>query len=74
MKVIRLKRGYAIRLSDSEFAVLDAMESFALAGDVDESLYLDPPAKAALTNRMKRARDAGFAHASFLFTDEDRRK
>lgn len=74
MKIIKLQRGYAIRLSDSEMGVLNAMESFALAGDVEESLYLDPPEKAALTSRMKRARDAGFAHASFLFTDEDRRK
>jgi hypothetical protein len=67
MKVVRLKKGYRITLSDTEMDILGGMESFMTAGDMDEQMSnWSPVEKAAWTRRMK---DRDF----FLQTDEDRR-
>lgn len=66
-KVTRLKHGYVIRLSDTEWDVFGAIEGFALAGMWDESLSLTKSEKAALTRQMNKR--GGF----FLTVDEDRR-
>lgn len=68
MKVVKLKRGYSIRLSDSEFGVLSTFVSEAEAGEVEDALiqYLEPAEKAAW---HKRTIDG----EPFLRTDEVRR-
>ena len=69
MKVTRLKRGYRIVATDTEYELLSAFESMVTAGDVAEILhpYLTPREKAAFTRRLNAT--GGF----FLTIDEDRR-
>lgn len=76
MKVIRLQRGYVIRLSDSEMDALDGMVGEAEAGEIELALiqYFSPAAKAAYRRRTGSTAKNPVAGGSFLRTDEDRRK
>ncbi len=66
MKVIRLQRGYSIRLTDSDFGVLETLVGEAEAGEIEIALiqYMEPHEKAAWRRRA----------GCFLSLDEDRRK
>jgi len=65
MKIVRLKKGFKILCSDSDFSVLAQCVGFVLAGDVGETLEADTPAeKAAITRLVQRG---------VLSIDEDRR-
>jgi len=71
MKVTRLKKGYRINLSDSEFDLLSgemASEFFASACYVDEDwAYLPPAQQAILTQIANSKRD-------WLVVTEDKRE
>ncbi len=70
MKVVRLKRGYQITLSDTEFDLISGLvsdDAHTYEGDKDAyNSYLSPQAKSAWT---RRERSGG----SLMKIDEDRR-
>ena len=70
MKVTRLKRGYRINLSDSEFALLSgemASEFFASSCYYDEDWGHLPPAQQAILTQIANSK------RNWLVVTEDRR-
>lgn len=64
MRVTKLKRGYRIRLSDTEFEALRELVGFGLA-----DIQVSDPGEFSIPKRVANAMD-GF----FLGVDEDRRQ
>jgi hypothetical protein len=64
VKVTRLRRGYRIRLSDTEYAALDQL----VAHGISEFQGVDPVSEYGISHRIARAMD-GLS----LIADEDRR-
>jgi len=65
VKIVRLKKGYRITCSDTDFGVISQCVDHALAGEWSETLVGETPAeKAAITRLVNR---------EGLTIDEDRR-
>lgn len=67
MKITRLKIGYAMRVSDSEFEVLRALLGNILSGEIEDD-GMTPAQKRVLRSDRWRS-----AHGTLMTVDEDRR-
>ena len=65
MKIVRLKKGYRITCSDTDFRVIEQCVDHALAGEWTETLEAETPAEKAAVTRM--------VNRGGLTVDEDRR-